>query len=145
MSFAVVVGWFNEEQGLITGFDNATFAVTVDIPIGAQLNGQSATVSSLTIAQTTSSAPGNPVTPPKFFNLTDQVAGTVLTEGSTFEVETEIELDLSLEQDYIMLITLVAETETGKPCTSTGLYNFTAGGSIAAPDTPGACPELRRY
>ena len=137
---AVIVGWYNEEQGNITGFDNTTFSVSVDIPIDAvQFEGQPATVTGLTILKSSTTSDGITATP-EFFNLTDSVAGTQVGPGETFDAELAIPINLAVEAEYTFLVTLSAETVTGVDCTATEILQFTAGGSPLELGSTQACP-----
>jgi hypothetical protein len=142
--FPVIVSWYNEKQGNITGFDNQTFSLKLNIPIGAnQWEGDGSVVTSLLVAQTTTSAPGEVEYPPVFYNFTNLVAGTVLQAGETFVVDDlSIEINLAVEQEYNFLITLTTEGTNGRPCTGSELLSFTAGGSPAAIGVGSGCPEL---
>lgn len=136
----MIVGWFNEEQGNITGFDNTTFSVAVDIPIdAAQFEGQPATVSGLTILKSSTTVDGI-TSAPEFFNLTDSVAGTQVGPGETFDADLAIPINLAIEQEYTFLVTLSAQTVTGVDCTATEILQFTAGGSPLDLGSTQACP-----
>lgn len=125
------MSWFNEEQGNITGFDSASFSVVVTIPIeSTEFEGDGAVVTGLTVAQATTSPEGDVQIPPQFFNFTEEVAGTVLTAGSTLEAAIEIELNLALELVYDFLVTLTADGVSGQECIGTEILSFTAGGSL---------------
>ena len=126
-----IVGWFNEEQGNITGFANTSVSVTASIPISADLlgdTGGSATVDTLTIITTATPVDGSEALPPTFFNLTDSVAGVVLQPDQEFKAEIAVPLDLGIPYNYNFLITLTATTDAGRVCTGTGLLDFQAGG-----------------
>ena len=139
----MIVSWYNEEQGNITGFDSVDLGVDLSIPIGAtQFQGDGATVTGLSIVQSTSSQTGNPQFPSEFFDLSEDVAGTVLNAGDTLEVTIPITLNLALELDYEFLVTITATGTSGQNCTGTELFSFTAGGSPADIGIGSGCPEL---
>ena len=113
---SILVEWTNEEQGTISCFGNASFTVTVNIPL--EFTGGPAAVTSLTVASNVD---------PFFFNLTDSVAGQVINAGDSFIAEVSIPLDFSKKQTYNLLVTLTAETADGATCTASDLLSFEAG------------------
>ena len=138
---SVIVGWFNEEQGNITGFANTSFAVSVDIPIDAiQFAGQDATVSGLTILKSSTTVGSNITAPTELYNLTDVVAGTQVGPGETFDADLNLPIDLGVEREYTFLVTLTAATASGVDCTATEVLQFTAGGSPLELGSIQTCP-----
>jgi len=125
----VIYGWFNEEQGNLTCAVNSTFAVEAQIPLTADFNDGSATVTGLTIASTAeSTTAGTESFEPQFYNLTDSVAGQQLNAGDSLEVAFNVPLNGAFEMDYSFLITMSLETASGDDCTGSSLFTFTAGG-----------------
>lgn len=51
----MIWGWFNEEQGNITGAVNQTFEVDATIPFAAEFEGGDATITGLTVITTAES------------------------------------------------------------------------------------------
>lgn len=142
----VIVSWFNEDQGNITGFANASFDINLNIPIEAnQWEGAGATVTSLTVIQSSTTVPGEVDYPDQFYNFTDDVYGTVLEPGKTYEAEMNIEINLAVERTYNFLVSMEALGANGRPCTGTDLISFTAGGSPASIGIGSGCPELDRF
>ena len=139
----VIVSWFNEEQGNITGFDSVDLGIDLNIPLDAgQFEGDGATVTSLQVVQSTTSQTGNPDFPSEFYDLTDDVAGLVLSAGDNLEVSIPITLNLALKLDYNFLVTMSATGINGQNCTGTEILAFTAGGSPAEIGIGTGCPEL---
>jgi hypothetical protein len=125
----VIAGWFNEEQGNITGFDNVTAIVDATIDLTADLFSDGpATVQTLSILETRTETVTGIELPATFYNLTSSVAGTVLNPGDEFRVEAAIPIDLSLEYRYEFLVTMTATKASGQVCTGNGLLEFTRGG-----------------
>ena len=114
----------------------------MSIPIGAgQFDGDGATVTGLSVvSSTTSENPDIPDFPSEFFDLSEEVAGTVLNAGETLEVTIPITLNLALELDYEFLVTMTATGTAGQNCTGTEFFEFTAGGSPAAIGIGTSCP-----
>ena len=139
----VIVSWYNEEQGNITGFDSVDLGIDLRIPIDAgQFAGDGTTVTGLAVIQSTTSQNGDPDFPSKFYDLSKVVAGTNLTAGESLEVNLPITLNLALELDYEFLITMTASGTTGQNCTGTKLLSFTVGGSPSKIGIGSGCPEL---
>ena len=122
---AVIVGWYNEEQGNITGFTNYSFTIDIDVPIEANFGGDTITVTTLVIAQQTTWPDGT--TQSNLYDLSDEVAGIVVESGDTFSAGIELDVDLSLQKDYAFVITMTGVTDSGQECTGTELLDFTAG------------------
>lgn len=127
----VIWGWYNEEQGNITGATNFDFGVSVDLPIDAvEYGGEDFTVTGLTIVvSSTPTAIGVFEFPPVTYDLTDSVVGTTVASGSSLDADLSIDLNMAVEQEYTFLITMTAETASGVECTANELIQFTAGGS----------------
>ena len=138
----MIYGWYNEEQGNITGAANNTFGVSVDIPVDAvQFAGEDATVTSLVIVQSSVAAEGEIQFPPEVFNVTSAVAGTQVGAGETFNADVNIPINLAVEQNYTFLISMTAETASGIECNANSLLQFTAGGSPLDIGSTNECPE----
>jgi hypothetical protein len=133
---SILVEWTNEEQGTISCFGNASFSITVNIPV--EFTGGPATVTSLTVASNVD---------PFFFNLTDSVAGQTLNAGDTFIAEVSVPLDLSEKRTYTLLVTLQADTAGGTTCSATEVLSFEAGfplPPIFPTFAPTDAPSVRR-
>lgn len=111
-----LIQWINEDQGVISCFANQTFDMDITIPI--EIEGGPATLTSLTVASNVD---------PFFFNLTDQVAGTVLDGGETLSTSINIPLDMTTRKTYNLLMTVFAVTESGRICKASNLQSFSAG------------------
>jgi len=111
-----LVEWVNDVQGTVSCFANQSFELDITIPI--DIEGGPATVTGLVVASNVD---------PFFFNLTDQVAGTVVDAGGSFNVEVGIPIDLTTRMTYNLLITVDAVTRLGRLCRATELTSFTAG------------------
>jgi hypothetical protein len=98
-----IVGWFNEEQGEVSCFANATFDMAITIPV--TITGETITLSSFVIISTFGT-----------YNLTDEYAGTVLEPGDTIETAIQVTLDLTVRRRYTFLATIVGETDEGVEC-----------------------------
>jgi len=109
-----LVEWFNEEQGLISCFANATFDLSVTIPL--TIEGDSLTVTSLIS-----------ITSWGVFNLTDEVFGQVLQPGDTIEASFTVTLDLTSVQRYELLTEIIGFTDEGVICRGVSFYFFVAG------------------
>jgi hypothetical protein len=84
-------------------------------------------LTSLAIAQeTVSSIDGSTQT--AFYDFTDEVAGTVLTNGDTLSANTDIPINLAIESEYNFVISMTGVTNTGQECTANEVLSFTAGG-----------------
>ena len=143
MPTTVIVSWYNEEQGNITGFDSVDLGIDLSIPLDAgQFAGDGATVTGLAVIQSTTSQNGDPDFPSKFYDLSMVVAGTNLMAGESLEVNLPLTLNLALELDYEFLVTMTATSTSGHNCTGTEFLTFTAGGSPAAIGIGSGCPKL---
>jgi hypothetical protein len=123
-----LVEWINEEQGVVSSFANATFDVSVTVPI--DITGSGLTLTSMFA-----------VTNVGVFNFTDEVSGQTIDAGDSVEVSYDATLDLSTEQRYTILAEITGTTDAGTTCRGTAFYNFTAG--VTLPDTfPSDAPAL---
>jgi hypothetical protein len=109
-----LVEWYNEEQGLISCFANATFDLSVTIPIDIQ--GDTLTLTSLVS-----------ITSWGVFNLTDDVFGQVVQPGDTIEASFTVTLDLTQVRTYELLTEIIGVTDQGVECRGVDFYSFTAG------------------
>jgi len=118
-----LVIWANYEQGTASCFANQTFNFEINVPINDILfEGESATINSLTVASNVE---------PFFYDLSAEVAGQVVQPGDSIQSSFTIPIDLTVYQEYNILITLQATTSDGRNCTGTALSSFTAGEPLA--------------
>lgn len=125
----VIVSWTNEDQGNVAAVESVLFNIDQQI-------GDKATVTGVTFVQSTTSQIGNPDFPSKFYNFSDNVAGTVVGPGDTLEMSLPITLNLAFEVDYEFVVTITAIGANGQNCTAMNRLSFTAGGALAS--CPGA-------
>jgi len=123
-----LVEWFNEEQGLISCFANATFDLVVTIPL--DIRGDSITLASLIS-----------ITSWGVFNLTDEVFGLTLSPGDSVEASFSVTLDLTTRQQYSLLTEIIGTTDTGAECRGVDFYAFVAGNPLP-PGVPTVTPTL---
>jgi hypothetical protein len=134
-----LVEWENLVQGVITCFSSSVFNFELTIPIDIQ--GDEIT---LTFAESRTNF--------GFFNLTDQVAGLVLTPGATLSLVFNVTLDLTIRRRYSGLTTIRGITDLSVECTGRDFFSFLAGNPLpatfpsmaptAAPSiTPGPTPN----
>jgi hypothetical protein len=125
-----LVEWLNDAQGKISCFVSQNFELDITIPI--DIEGGPATVTGLTVASNVE---------PYFFNLTDDVFGTVVPAGGTFQADIGVPIDLTQKKTYTLLITVDAVTTIGRLCRATELTSFTAGYPLP-PIFPTLAPTL---
>jgi len=122
-----LVEWFNEEQGLISCFANATFDFEITIPF--DIRGDSITLTSLTS-----------ITSWGVFNLTDDVFGLTLVPGDTLQASFTVTLDLTEVRTYELLTQIVGVTDQGVECRGVDFYTFEAGTDLNSPFAPTIAP-----
>jgi hypothetical protein len=114
-----LVEWEND-QGIITCFATSVFTFELTIPI--DIVGDEITLTSAIS-----------VTNFGIFNLTDEVAGMVLTPGATLSLEFNVDLDLTERRRYTGLTTITGVTDLGVECRGIDFFSFLAGNEL--PDT----------
>jgi hypothetical protein len=114
-----LVEWENLVQGVITCFATSVFTFELTIPI--DIVGDEITLMSAVS-----------VTNFGIFNLTDEVAGVVLTPGATLSLEFDVELDLTTRRRYTGLTTITGVTDLGVECRGIDFFSFLAGNELPA-------------
>jgi hypothetical protein len=123
-----VVEWVNEEQGVVSSFANASFDVSVTIPM--DITGSTLTLESFFA-----------VTNFGVYNFTDDVIGQVVVPGASVQVTFDVTFDLTQPRRYTILAEIEGTTDEGSVCTGTAFYNFTTG--VDLPDTfPSDAPAV---
>ena len=111
-----LVIFFNEEQGLVSCFITATFAITLT---------NEGDVDAAEIILFTNTVNGNTT------DLTDAVQGVEV--GQQIVITTQILIDMTVRQDYIVTTDIIGATERGKQCSDSYTFTFTAGNNLASP------------
>jgi hypothetical protein len=111
-----LVIFFNEEQGLVSCFITATFSITLT---------NEGDVSADEIILFTNTVNGNTT------DLTDAVQG--VEAGQQIVITTQILIDMTVRQDYIVTTDIIGATARGKQCTDSYTFTFTAGNNLDAP------------
>jgi hypothetical protein len=117
-----LVVFVNEVQGTVSCFANATLIFDITVPI--DIEGGIVTLTSLTVITNIDNANGG------IFDLSDQVAGVVVTPGSPFVATAMITLDLTQRMKYTGLGTIASVTDEGEECSGTDFFTFTAGNPL---------------
>ena len=117
-----LVLFINNEQGVVSCFQNATLSFDIDVPI--DIVGGRAELTSLTIITNIDNG-NNGV-----YDLSDIVAGQIIEPGVPFQTGVSIEIDLTVRQKYTALSTIVGKTDEGQSCFGTDFYEFEAGNPL---------------
>ena len=111
-----LVIFFNDEQGLVSCFITATFSITLT---------NEGEVSADEIILFTNTVNGNTT------DLTDAVQG--VQPGQEIIITTQILIDMTVRQDYIVTTDIIGATFRGKQCSDSYTFTFTAGNNLDAP------------
>ena len=111
-----LVIFFNEEQGLVSCFITATFSITLT---------NEGEVAADEIILFTNTVNGNTT------DLTDAIQG--VEPGQQIIITTQILIDMTVRQDYLITTDIVGATSRGKECSDSYTFSFTAGNNLDAP------------
>ena len=111
-----LVIFFNDEQGLVSCFITATFSITLT---------NEGEVAADEIILFTNTVNGNTT------DLTDAVQG--VQPGQQIIITTQILIDMTVRQDYIVTTDIIGATSRGKQCSDSYTFTFTAGNNLDAP------------
>ena len=112
-----LVVFVNEDQGTVTCFQNATLTFDIDVPV--DIEGGSAELTALNVISNVG-----------IFDLSDQVAGVIVTPEMPFQATATITMDLTVRQKYTALSTIIGRTDEGKGCFGTDFFEFEAGNPL---------------
>jgi hypothetical protein len=117
-----LVVFVNIDQGTVSCFVNATLSFTIDVPV--EIEGDMVELTALTVITNIDNGNGG------IYDLSEKVAGTIITKEMPFVIQQKILLDLTVRQKYTALSTIVGRTDEGKTCFGTDFFEFTAGNPL---------------